>query len=65
MWVRVNGAEHEVTAVTLAEALEQLDYDDALVATALNGCFVPARRRGTTPIAEGDSIEVLAPKQGG
>ena len=54
-----------MTAATLAEALEQLDYDDALVATALNGCFVPARRRGTTPIAEGDSIEVLAPKQGG
>ena len=65
MRITVNGESHEVDAVDLAEAIERLGYADAKVATALNGDFVPARARGTTPIADGDRIEILAPRQGG
>ena len=45
MKIIVNGAELELGAATLAEALEALDYADAVVATALNGHFVAARAR--------------------
>jgi sulfur carrier protein len=61
----VNGVEQDVPAETLAAALQALDYADAVVATALNGEFVPARERGARPLAEGDRVEILAPRQGG
>ena len=38
---------------------------DAVVATALNGAFVPKRLRAETPLREGDRIEIVAPRQGG
>jgi sulfur carrier protein len=63
--VVVNGEPRDVTAQTLAEALIALDYADAIVATALNGEFVPARRREATPVDDGDRIEIVAPRQGG
>ena len=47
----VNGVEQEIAADTLAAALRQLDYGEARVATALNGEFVPARKRGATSCA--------------
>ena len=65
MTLIVNGEPREVAALSLAEALEVLDYADAIVATALNGEFVPARRRDATPLKPGDRIEILAPRQGG
>jgi len=61
----VNGEEHEIEAATLATALAALDYEDATVATALNGEFVPKRAREATPLREGDRIEIVAPRQGG
>jgi sulfur carrier protein len=61
----VNGVEQDVAADTLAAALQALDYADAVVATALNGEFVPARARAATPLAEGDRVEIVAPRQGG
>lgn len=65
MRLKVNGTEREVAAATLADALERLDYAGAVVATALNGSFVPAKARAATRLAEGDAIEIVAPKQGG
>ncbi|MEM1365013.1 MAG: sulfur carrier protein ThiS [Pseudomonadota bacterium] len=65
MRVVLNGEDREIEAATLAEALEALDYADAIVATAVNGEFVPHDQRGETTIKEGDAIEVLAPMQGG
>jgi len=65
MQVIVNGAPQEVAAATLAKTLVALGYADAIVATALNGEFVPARKRAATPVRDGDRIEILAPRQGG
>ena len=45
--------------------MRTLGYSDAIVATALNGEFVPARKREATPVRDGDRIEILAPRQGG
>jgi sulfur carrier protein len=61
----VNGVAQEVAADTLAGALVRLDYGEAKVATALNGEFVPARRRDETRLSDGDRIEIVAPRQGG
>ncbi len=61
----VNGEPQEVSAATLAEALQSLDLAEAKVATALNGEFVSARARASTPVKDGDRIEILAPRQGG
>ena len=65
MKIIVNGAELELGATTLAEALEALDYGDAVVATALNGHFVAARARALTRLSAGDRVEIVAPRQGG
>lgn len=65
MTLLLNGQPQEVAATTLAEALAELGYAGKVVATAVNGDFVAARRREAVRLAEGDRIEVLAPMQGG
>lgn len=66
MKLLVNGVEQDIEAATIASALIALKYEGgATVATAVNGEFVPARSRETTPVKEGDRIEILAPRQGG
>ncbi len=65
MTLLLNGQPREVEAATLAEALAELGYAGKVVATAVNGDFVAARRRGAVRLAEGDRLEVLAPMQGG
>jgi len=61
----VNGVEQDIEAATIAAALKALDYDNATVATALNGEFVPKRARDATLLKDGDRIEIVAPRQGG
>ena len=65
MTLIVNGEPRELAAATLAQALQALEYENAAVATALNGEFVPKRAREATPLKDGDRIEILAPRQGG
>jgi sulfur carrier protein len=65
MRILVNGASHEVGAADLSAALEELGYGGAVIATALNGQFVPAADRQGARLTEGDELEVLAPMQGG
>lgn len=61
----VNGEARETSAATLELLLAELGYAGRKVATALNGEFVPERSRGATNVAANDSIEVVAPRQGG
>ncbi|MEM6903018.1 MAG: sulfur carrier protein ThiS [Pseudomonadota bacterium] len=65
MKITVNGNPHELEAATLGAALTALGYSDATVATAVNGQFVPGTARANHTLHDGDSIEVLAPMQGG
>lgn len=65
MKIEVNGEAREVVAATLSDALAELGWADARVATALNGDFVPKAARDTTTLTEGCRLEVLAPMQGG
>jgi sulfur carrier protein len=65
MKILVNGAWRDTGAADLASALQELGYGDSVVATALNGEFVPTSSRPGARLAEGDRLEVLAPMQGG
>jgi len=65
MLIRVNGEALETQAATLAALLQELDYGEVPVATALNESFVRAKDREATPLAEGDAVEIVTPRQGG
>ncbi len=65
MQITVNGTTHDLSATNVAEALTELGYGEAKVATALNENFVPAPVRPITQLAQGDRLEIVAPMQGG
>ena len=65
MKLKLNGAPLDSDAPTLAALLEAEGFGGAKVATAVNGSFIPASLRASHPLSSGDSIEVLAPMQGG
>ena len=65
MRIMVNGESREVAAATLADVLNELGYGGARLATALDGDFVPAGRRGDCALRDGCAVEILAPRQGG
>jgi sulfur carrier protein len=50
---------------TIAELLKTRDYNGKLVAVALNGAFLPKIKYQDTKLSDGDSIEIVAPMQGG
>ena len=65
MKILVNGAWRNTGATDVATALHEFGYGDAVVATALNGQFVPSGSRTEARLVEGDRLEILAPMQGG
>ncbi len=66
MNIRLNGAQAQTRANTLKELITLLGYhEDAKIATAVNGDFVPAKHRAEQNLTPNDEIEILAPRQGG
>lgn len=65
MKIVLNGEPRELGAARLDEALVELGYGEAAIATAVNGAFVPAGQRATTELEAGDRLEVVSPRQGG
>ncbi|WFE75678.1 sulfur carrier protein ThiS [Roseinatronobacter sp. S2] len=65
MKIEVNGDAQNVLATNVEDALRELGWQGARVATALNGEFLPKAARATTDLSDGDRLEVLAPMQGG
>lgn len=63
--VVINGRSVRLAAATLAEVVAAEGLGDGKVATALNGAFVPAAKRDSTPVRDGDRIEIVSPRQGG
>jgi sulfur carrier protein len=63
--ITVNGEPRITEARSLDELCRELGFSEAKIATARNGDFVPARTRAAIALAEGDTIEVLSPRQGG
>jgi sulfur carrier protein len=65
MTLTINGEKHEAQAQTLARLLEALELGDSVVATAVNGRFIRIVDRESTALRDGDTVEILAPMQGG
>ena len=65
MVVTVNGERHEVEAANVAALLEALGYEGGFFAVAVNQEGVRRAKWAETPLAEGDSVEILTPRQGG
>jgi sulfur carrier protein len=65
MKLQVNGTSIDMTVTTLAELLVAEGFGGAKVATAVNGVFVPEPVRVDHILSAGDSVEILAPMQGG
>ena len=65
MTIVMTGEVITTAAANLAALLAEIELDEAVVATALNGEFVASDERATATLSPGDRIEVLAPMQGG
>jgi sulfur carrier protein len=65
MQIVLNGKPCEVVRDRLDGVLEELGYQGAKVATAVNGNFIARPVRAETQINDGDRVEVIAPMQGG
>ncbi|MCP5426505.1 MAG: sulfur carrier protein ThiS [Gammaproteobacteria bacterium] len=65
MNIKVNAEDKQVEAATLAALCHELGYPEQGVATAVNGEFVPRQQRASQVLRDGDSVEILAPMQGG
>jgi len=63
--ILLNGEAFATDAKTLDELCARLGFAEARIATAVNGNFVAAPLRGSTPLTEADEIEIVAPRQGG
>ncbi len=64
--VIVNGIRTEVSSeMNVKEMIKELKYKQKGFALALNGTFVAISTYETTIIHDNDSIEILAPVQGG
>lgn len=61
----VNGVSLTTSAHNLEALLVELDRDNDMLATAVNGEFVPRGRRLETALQNGDRIELVAPMSGG
>ncbi len=61
----VNGTLLQAEATDLAALVAELDYDEAAVATAVNGDFVRRTDRAKTVLRADDAVEILTPRQGG
>jgi sulfur carrier protein len=63
--ITVNGEIRTTKAGTLDGLCRELGFTEAKIATARNGAFVPASERAAVSLQEGDTIEILSPRQGG
>lgn len=65
MKITLNGEARDLSGPTVQDALAEIGLGTARVATALNGDFLPAATRASAALKDGDTLEVVAPMQGG
>jgi sulfur carrier protein len=65
--LRINGAEEEVPARTIAELLAArgIDARARFLAVAVNGAVVRRAEWATAALSPGDDVEIVRPLQGG
>ena len=65
MQLKLNGELEEVEATTVAELLKEVNAPSTGIAIALNGSVVRRAQHWSTPLQEGDEIEIIRAVQGG
>ena len=65
MRLTVNGEQKDVAATRVDALLGELEFEGSHFAIAVNYDVVPKARWSETALAEGDTIEILTPRQGG
>ena len=65
--LKINGAEAEIAAATVAELLAASGIDPGarFLAVAVNGAVVRRAEWPSTPLQTGDAVEIVRPLQGG
>lgn len=63
--ITLNGAAATTRARTVSELVDLQQLAALKIATAVNGRFVPEGKRVTTPLRDGDRVEIVSPRQGG
>lgn len=64
--VIVNGQRKSIPeGLNVSDAVKALEYTGKGFSVALNGTFVAIATYGTTMVRDNDSLEILAPVQGG
>ena len=62
----INGQPQTFTTPPdLARVLKAGGYEGMTVAVAHNGTFLPRAAYGSTTLADGDALDIVAPMQGG
>jgi sulfur carrier protein len=65
MRLTVNGEQKDVAATHIDALLGELEFEGTHFAIAVNYDVVPKARWGETALADGDTVEILTPRQGG
>jgi sulfur carrier protein len=65
MRVTVNGEQKDVAATRVDALLGELEFEGTHFAIAVNYDVVPRARWSETALADGDTVEILTPRQGG
>jgi len=66
MQLRVNGEVRQFSSVQVVDdILRELGYDAKKIAVAVNGEFVPRSQYASRIVHDGESVEIVAPVQGG
>ena len=61
----VNGEQKNVAATRVDALLGELEFEGTHFAIAVNYDVVPRGRWAETVLADGDTVEILTPRQGG
>lgn len=65
MVLTINGEARDVAAPNVAELLAELGYEGQFFAVAINREVVRRASWRDAPLADGDDVEILTPRQGG
>lgn len=65
MVLSVNGERREVGATRIPDLLDELGYEGAFLAVAVNQEIVRRALWADRTLAENDEVEVVTPRQGG
>ncbi|HEX2903332.1 MAG TPA: sulfur carrier protein ThiS [Jatrophihabitans sp.] len=65
MQIILNGQPHTVTAASLQELVRSISDRDTGIAVAVNSAVVPRSSWPSTPVNDGDRVDVVTAVQGG